>query len=173
MEVYRTGPTTERLTMHAMTEDDAEAFFRLNSNAEVMRFTHEPLMQSVEEARDAIASYPDFDRYGYGRWGCFLKTGGPTIGFCGLKFLPEFDAVDIGYRLMPEYWGRGLATEAARATIAFGFATLKLDQIIALTIKENIGSIRVLEKIGMRGDGTVEYDGVCPLKYVIDTAPAC
>jgi len=168
MTKHVVGPTTDRLTLRAMTEDDAEAFYRLNSNAEVMRFTHEPLMPSVEAARNAIASYPDFDRYGYGRWGCFLKAGGPMIGFCGLKYLPEFDAVDIGYRLLPEFWGRGLATEAARATIAFGFDTLKLKQIIALTIAENAGSIRVLEKIGMRLEGEVAYDGVTPLKYVID-----
>ncbi len=168
MEKHLTGPTTERLTMRAMTPDDAEAFYLLNSNADVMRFTHEPLCASVDDAREAIAAYPDFDRYGYGRWGCFLNTGGPMIGFCGLKYLPEFDAVDIGYRLLPKHWGRGLATEAALATIAFGFDTLKLDRIIALTIAENTGSIRVLEKIGMRRDGTVEYDGLHPLKYVID-----
>ncbi len=168
MEIYRTGPTTDRLTMRAMNADDAEAFYRLNSDADVMRFTHEPLCPSVDEARTAIESYPDFERYGYGRWGCFLKAGGPMIGFCGLKYLPEFDAVDIGYRLLPEYWGRGLATEAAHATITFGFETLKLRQIIALTIAENAGSIRVLEKIGMRCAGAVEYDGLKPLKYVID-----
>ncbi len=73
MSSYRTGPTTARLEHRALTADDAEAFFALNSHPEVMRFTGEPPLRSLQEARDAIASYPDFDRVGYGRWACALK----------------------------------------------------------------------------------------------------
>lgn len=88
-----------------------------------------------------------------------MKGEGRIIGFCGLKRLPDLDAVDLGYRLLPEYWGRGLATEAARASVEFGFGTLRLERIIGLVLPENIGSIRVLEKVGMSFVGEVDYEG--------------
>ena len=113
---HRVGPTTERLFHRAMQPEDAEAFFVLNSNPEVLRHTGEPPLHSVAEARERIEAYEDFDTIGYGRWGSFLAETGAMIGFCGLKYLPEMDEVDIGYRFLPEYWGRGLATEAGTAT---------------------------------------------------------
>ena len=168
MSSHRTGPQTDRLILRAMTPDDAEAFYQLNSNEAVMRYTHEPLLQSVEQARTAIERYSDFETHGFGRWGCFLTSDNTMIGFCGLKYLNDLKAVDLGYRLLTEYWGQGFATEAALASVAFGFDTLQLDQIIALTLPQNVGSIRVLEKVGMRSLGTIEYDGLHPLHYAID-----
>ena len=84
-----------------------------------------------------------------------------------MKYLPELDAVDVGYRFLPEYWGQGLATEACRASISFGFEELILNQIIGLVLAENIASIRVLEKVGMRFDGEVTYAGQTALRYEI------
>lgn len=167
MHVYRTGPVTERLALRALTVKDAAAFFALNSNPQVMRFTGEPPLTSLEEAREAIARYPDFETVGYGRWGCVLKSEQRVIGFCGLKYLAELDAVDVGYRFLPEYWGRGLATEACRASLQFGFDVLRLDRIIGLVLPDNAASIRVLEKVGMRRDGVVEYEGERALQYVV------
>ena len=163
---HRTGPQTERLEHRQFSAGDAEAFFALNSNPQVMRFTGEPLLPSLNAARQAIANYPDFDTVGYGRWACVLKETGAVIGFCGLKYLPDLDAVDVGYRFLPQYWGRGLATEACVASLEFGFATLCLDQIIGMVLPDNAASIRVLEKAGMRPDGDVVYDGILALRYV-------
>lgn len=165
---FREGPETERLLHRAMTVDDAEAFYALKSQPEVIRYTGEPPLQSVEEARDALAAYPDFDTHGYGRWGCVLKETGAIIGFCGMKYLDELDEVDLGYRYFPEYWGRGLATEACRACLAFGFETIGLERIIGLVLPENGASIRVLEKVGMRADGEVEYEGIIAQRYVVE-----
>lgn len=167
MKDFRTGPVTERLVHRAMTVEDAAALHALNSDPEVMRYTGEPPMGSVEEARRAIAEYPDFETVGFGRWGCVLKDTGAMIGFCGLKHLPDLDEVDIGFRFLPEYWGRGLGTEAARATLAFGFATIGLERIIGLVMPENGASVRVLEKIGMNEDGELDYDGVRAVRYHI------
>ncbi len=167
MQDYRIGPVTERLELRALTVDDSEAFFALNSHPEVMRFTGEPLLESLEEARDALAHYPDFDTIGYGRWGCVLKEDRQVIGFCGLKYLDDLDAVDLGYRLLPEYWGRGLATEACLASVRFGFDVLKLDRIIGLVLAENAASVRVLEKVGMRPDGEIIYEGLRVLQFSI------
>lgn len=167
MNTYRTGPETDRLFLRAMTVDDADAFFAINSDPDVMRYTHEPMLGSVEEARQAIADYPDFDSVGYGRWGCVLKESHQMIGFCGLKYLDDLDVVDVGYRLLPKHWGRGLATEACRTSIQFGFDVLKLDRIMGLVLPENHRSIRVLEKAGLDLDDEKRYQGEQVLFYSI------
>ncbi len=164
---YRTGPQTTRIEHRAFTPEDAEVFYRLNSHPEVMRYTGEPPLQSIDDARKAIINYPDFDTVGYGRWACVLKQSGAVIGFCGLKYLPELDAVDVGFRFFPEYWGKGIGTEVCTACIEFGFETLKLTSIIGLVLPENAASIRVLEKCGMLLDGEVVFDGDHALKYEI------
>lgn len=167
MTSYRIGPETERLVLRAMTVEDADAFFALNSHPEVMRYTGEPPIGSVEESRRAIAEYPDFDTVGFGRWAAVLKESGAMIGFCGLKHLADLDEVDIGFRFLPEYWGQGLATEAALATLGFGFGTIGLERIIGLVMPENGASVRVLEKIGMVEDGEIAYEGVRALRYAV------
>ena len=167
MAAYRVGPETERLRLRALTVADAEAFFALNSNRDVMRFTGEPPLHSLEEAKQALARYPDFETVGYGRWGCVLKKEQRVIGFCGLKYLSDLDAVDVGYRLLPAYWGQGLATEACRASVQFGFDVLQLDRIIGLVLPGNVASIRVLEKVGMHAEGEIVYDGYKALRYGI------
>lgn len=169
--IHRTGPETTRLAHRALTVDDAEALFAINSHPEVMRFTGEPPCPSLDAARNAIRQYPDFETVGYGRWGCVLKDTDSVIGFCGLKYLPELDEVDVGYRFLPEYWGRGLATEACTASLEFGLRTIGLRRIIALVLPENAASIRVLEKSGMRRDGTKRYDGRTVLQYSIHRPP--
>lgn len=163
-----TGPATERLTHRKFIADDAETFFRLNSHPEVMRYTCESMLESVEEAQTAIANYSDFETVGYGRWACVLKQTNEVIGFCGLKYLDDMKEVDVGYRFFPEFWGRGIATEASLAAIQFGFETLKLDSMIGLVLKDNLASIRVLEKSGMHFDAEITVDGcIKALQYRI------
>jgi len=170
MRTHLKGPSTERLELRAKTTADAAAFFALNSDPEVMRFTGEPPLESLEQAEQAITDYPDFKTIGYGRWGCFTKEGGEMIGFCGLKYLPELDQVDLGYRFLPQYWGRGIATEACAACLRFGFDILELDHIVALVLPENKASIRVLEKIGMKPEGEIRYGELTPLQFGIHKA---
>lgn len=165
MDDYRIGPETDRLEHRAFRAEDAEAFFALNSSPDVMRYTGEPLLESLDEAKHLIATYPDFDEIGYGRWACVLKESQKVIGFCGLKYLRDLDATDVGYRLLPEYWGRGLATEACKASLKFGLETLQLEQIIGLVLPDNLASIRVLEKAGMHADGRFIYDGFDVLRF--------
>lgn len=166
MPDHRVGPRTRRLQLRAFTVDDATAFHDLNSNPDVMRYTGEAHSESVEQAREAIAAYPDFDTVGYGRWGCELLETGEVIGFCGLKYLVELGETDVGFRFLPRYWGQGLATEACEATLAYAFDVLGLTQVIGLVLPENGASIRVLEKVGMRREGTVVTEGLSALRYV-------
>lgn len=165
---HEVGPETERLFHRAFTVEDAEAFFALNGDPRVMRWTGEAPIDSLESARAAITSYPDFETVGYGRWACVLKKTGRVVGFCGLKHLSDLRAVDLGYRFLPEVWGQGLATEASRASLRFGFETLNLDTIIGLVLPANHASIRVLEKVGMRRDAEIAYDGQRIQRYSID-----
>lgn len=166
---YRAGPITERLILRAYEPRDADAFFRLNCHPDVVRFTGEPPLASVTAARAAIQNYPDWDRHGIGRWACVLRSNGDDsepIGFCGLKYLDDRAEVDVGYRFLPEHWGRGLATEAGRATLEFGFATIGLESICALVMPGNTRSIRVLVKLGLARVDDVVFDDLEVQRWV-------
>ena len=160
---------TDRLFLREYVEEDAEAFFKLNSDPEVLRFVPDQAVLNVEQARQILVDHPiaDYRKYGFGRGACILKSTGEQIGFAGLKYLEEFGEVDVAYRLMPPYWGMGLATEAALASVGFGFADLGLKRIIGLVMPENIASVRVLEKTGLRYAETVMFWGNQFSKYVI------
>ncbi len=164
MVEHRQGPETSRLRLRAFSADDADDFYALNSHPEVLRYTGEPPLESLEAARVAIETYPDWAQYGFGRWACELKETQRVIGFCGLKHLPELNEVDLGFRFLPQYWGQGLATEASLASLKFGREVLQLQRIIALVLAENAGSVRVLEKVGLQFEREIEYfDEACQL----------
>jgi RimJ/RimL family protein N-acetyltransferase len=148
---------TDRLLLREYVEEDAEAFFKLNTNPEVMRFVPDKPLLNVEQARQRLIDHPivDYRKYGFGRGACILKSTGEQIGFAGLKYLEELGEVDVAYRLLPVHWGQGLATEVALASVRYGFAVLSLEQIIGLVMPKNIASVRVLEKIGLRYVDTV------------------
>jgi ribosomal-protein-alanine N-acetyltransferase len=131
-------------------------------------FTGEELWQSLEETAQRLADYPAFERDGFGRWGCLYKPEDKIIGFSGFRYLPELDEVDLGYRFLPKYWGRGRATGSCRACLQFGFEVIGFDHVIALVLPQNARSIRVLEKIGMRDTGIIETDTEFALRFVID-----
>ena len=150
---------TERLLLRKITLDDKEEIFKLHSDPEVQKYTGEPLVESIEEIEKAIkARTRDHEKYGYGRWATILKSEMQFVGWAGLAYLPEFDKVDLGYRLKKKYWGMGIATEASKAIIDYGFNVLNLDLIIAIALPENKDSIRVMEKAGMIYDKQAPYD---------------
>ena len=159
---------TERLILREFVDDDAEAFHAFNSDPEVMRYTDDVYTESVDQARRMIRTYPDYRRHGYGRWAVVYKPDRRMIGFSGLKFLEDLQETDLGYRFLPEYWGRGIATEAGLASVRHGFDVLELTRIIGLVLPENIGSIRVLEKVGMSFDGMLDYCGVRAQRWVLE-----
>ncbi|WP_299212591.1 GNAT family N-acetyltransferase [uncultured Aquimarina sp.] len=150
---------TERLFLREITLDDKEELFKLHSNPEVQKYTGEPVVESREEIEKAIRTrINDYEKYGYGRWATVLKKGMQFVGWAGLAYLPEFDEIDLGYRFLPEFWGSGLATEASDAILTYGFDSLKLRKIIAIAMKENKASIRVMEKVGMEFDKFAPYE---------------
>lgn len=161
---------TDRLRLREFQEDDAAAFYRLGSDPDIIRFTGDPGsgFRDLDHAREILISHPlrDYSVHGYGRWACIHRESGELIGFAGLKFLDDLKAVDIGYRFVPGYWGRGLATEATRPILDYGFEELGLEEVIGLVMPTNLASVRVLEKIGMVPEGSVEYGGEQVIRYV-------
>lgn len=140
---------TPRLYLREMTPEDAEHAYILNSDPEVLRYTGDDPFESVEEACEFLVNYESYKRYGLGRWGVILKETGEYLGWCGLKYTPELDEFDIGYRFMKKFWGFGYATEAAAACLELGFNQLGIKTIVGRAMPENDASVRVLEKIGL------------------------
>lgn len=150
---------TERLFLREITLNDKEELLKLHSHPDVQIYTGEPIVESIEEIEKAIRIRIDnYKKYGFGRWATFLKNGMQFVGWAGLAYLPEFDEIDLGYRFLPEYWGLGIATEASCAILTYGFDSLKIKKIIAIALKENKASIRVMEKVGMKFDKFAPYE---------------
>jgi RimJ/RimL family protein N-acetyltransferase len=160
---------TERLILRPTTLDDAEAAYHVNKDPEVNQYTGEGGFDSIADVAEILkkSTLADYVKYGFGRMAVVYKPENKYIGFSGLKYLPELDTVDIGYRFAKKYWGMGIATESARPFIKYGFETLNLKEIIGLTMPENKASSNVLKKLGFKYEGMVEYfDETCE-KYII------
>jgi RimJ/RimL family protein N-acetyltransferase len=106
------------------------------------------------------APFRDYATYGYGRFACVWKETGAVIGFSGLKYVPEISDTELGYRFLPEFWGRGLATEAGRASIDFARSDLGLRRLVAMVHPDNVGSANVLTKLGFAVEKQVRYSGL-------------
>lgn len=140
---------TPRLVMKEFHLADAPFFFALNNDWEVMKYTGDVAFENLQGAENLIKGYTHYQTYGYGRWTVLLKETGAPIGWCGLKNHPEEGYVDLGYRFEHKYWGRGYTTEAAKACLEYGYNQLDMNLIVGRTAAANVGSIRVLEKVGM------------------------
>jgi len=140
---------TERLLLREFEVSDAAAYYELNTDPEVTRYTGDSPFESVEAAADFLRNYDHYSRHGFGRWSVLLRETETLIGWCGLKYLADVGEVDLGYRFFRKYWGMGYATEAGRASVRYGLEDLQLPFIAGRAMKGNIGSIRVLEKCGM------------------------
>ncbi len=140
---------TERLALREFKQSDAKVFFELNSNPEVMKYTGDEPFQNLSAAEIFLDLYSDYARNGFGRWAVISKSNGAFLGWCGLKRHAD-GMVDIGFRFFQHEWGKGYATESAQATLDFGFNSLHLKEIIGRASKQNIGSLRGLEKLKMQ-----------------------
>lgn len=147
---------TERLVIRPAVIEDAYNLFTLNSDPDVVRYTGDTSFKTLLDAQDLIRTrmFTQFNQYRMSRFTVLLKDG-TYLGWCGLKYFPETNEVDLGYRFMKKFWGKGYATESSLACLGYGFETLKLKRIIAKAMPDNIGSIKVLQKLGMTFRGYV------------------
>ena len=141
---------TERMVLRAFTLNDVDAMFVLGSDPDIIRYAGNTPYQSVEDARNYLIEGPlrDYEIYGYGRFACVLKESGKVIGFSGIKYLTEIDENELGYRFLTQYWGLGLAKEAARAVIPFARDRLKMSRLVSVIHPDNAGSKNVVGKLG-------------------------
>ena len=158
--MIRTHLRTARLRLRLFTPDDVQIMFELNSDPEVIKYADTPV-KDLQEAKKRLEQGPlsDYKKYGYGRFAVELIETGKVIGFCGIKYLPEIELPEVGYRYLKEYWGKGIGTEAARVCVDFARDDLKISKLVALIMPENTASIRLSEKLGMtRGPLIRIYD---------------
>lgn len=141
---------TERLLLRWFAPDDVDAFYLLGSDPRVIRYVGNVPFASRDAALQTLLAAPlnDYAVHGFGRFACVWKETERVIGFCGPKWLPDMQEVELGYRFLPEFWGRGLATEASRAVLAYARDDLRLKRLIALLHPENLASAKVVTKLG-------------------------
>lgn len=153
--------TTHRLLLrHWQPDTDAEAFHRLNSDDRVMHFF--PFRRDEAACRDMMARIADrLARDGYGWCAFTLRATGAVIGFGGLARvdnLPCAPATEIGWRLLPEHWGMGYATEAAAALLRHAFDDMALDEVVSFAVCDNHASTAVMCRIGMTAERNRDFD---------------
>jgi RimJ/RimL family protein N-acetyltransferase len=151
-----------RVTIRCLRMSDGDAMHRIFGDAEVMRYgdgTH--TREWVDQwLRDYIEHH--YAAWGFGMWSIEERINGEPIGYCGLSRDPKRckpKETEIGYRLIRDYWGRGLATEAVCAVRDYATGKLRLPTLIAIIDPENSASIRVIEKAGFRFDREVMFEG--------------
>jgi RimJ/RimL family protein N-acetyltransferase len=148
---------TERLILRRWRPTDREPFAALNADPEVMEHYPGPLTRAESDAF-AASSEAFWDGNGYGRWVVEVPGQAEMIGFVGIQTLAYLAKDEIGWRLARAFWGRGYATEAARAALADGFDRVGLDEIVSVTVPANTRSVRVMESIGLAHDTARDFE---------------
>jgi ribosomal-protein-alanine N-acetyltransferase len=157
---------TERLILRELLPEDAIGMFEMDGDPEVHLFLGNKPVLSIEQSKADIEfirkQYLD---NGIGRWAVIEKENNHFIGWAGLKLMTETcnnhsNYYDLGYRFSKRFWGKGYATETAIATRDYGFKELNLDEIIGIADINNLGSIHVLEKTGLKKVSIFDYHGV-------------
>lgn len=150
---------TERLVLRELQETDVNGIFELDSNKEVHKYLGNKVISTKEEALKIIQFIQkQYDELGIGRFACIEKISGNFIGWSGLKFNTgekeqlngHQDFIDIGYRFIPKYWRKGYGYESAVACLNFGFNKMNYKKICGCALADNIGSNKILKKIGLQ-----------------------
>lgn len=158
---------TNRLLLREFDISDAESFYELNLNPNVIKYTGNSAFKGIDEAKAFLENYSDYQRNGFGRWAVVDKSTKTFFGWCGLKYDEKLDETDIGFRFFEHFWNQGFATESAKACIDYGFKELNLKIIVGRAMKENTASIKVLEKIGLQYEKGFDFDGQEGVIYTI------
>ena len=164
---------TLRLVIRSFDPSDAAGMLAVFGDPEVRRYLPPFPDPTLETMQASVGRRMAMERdHGHGLWAVERKDTGELIGDCGLMLVegtgPE---IEIAYHYKQSAWNKGYGTEAAIAVLAHGFGPIALEHVIAICFPENIGSWRIMEKAGMRYEGTASYYGLVGLKkYVADRA---
>ena len=158
---------TENLRLRPFSPTDTPAMHKIMNGKDVLLYfpgTQTPSPEQVERMIGRLLAH--WQEKGYGLWAVEHRETGVLLGRCGLQYLEETDEVEVDFIIDRAFWGQGFATEAGLASMQFGFNDLGLSEIVGIVHPENIGSQRVLEKIGMQFSEETEYFGMACYRYV-------
>ena len=160
---------THRLLFRYFFPADLNQLYReIYSNTKVAKTLSPTGFLTLEQTAWILHRRLDhWQKHGFGAWALVYKQNQQFIGHCGLHYLDNASEVELTYTINPIYWGQGLATEAAIAVLQWGFDTLKLKQIVAVTGAENAASQRVLQKLGMEYQKNIDYNATEVMYYTI------
>lgn len=162
---------TERLRLRTFQPNDLEIYAeRIFGDPAVMKYL--PARSDalpIERAQRTMDFFnAEWTKASYGPWAVERAADGELIGHCGLRYIPEIGETEMLYAFGRAYWGQGYATEAARASVAFGFDVIKLDRVIALAVPENIGSRKVMEHCVLKYEQEIELFGLHCVYYALN-----
>ena len=162
---------TERLVLDTWQISDWTALRPIATDVEVMRY----ITGGVPWTDEQIRAFVDreiklYSERSFCRWKLLAKPAGKLIGFCGVGFFRDIQDPEIGWWLARRYWGRGLATEAARTALRDAFERVRLNRVISIARPVNTASTRIMERLGLELECEFESDGVRLLQYAIDCA---
>ncbi len=152
---------TERLELRRVTLDDADLMMAIWNDPAFVRHVGDRGIRSIEQAREAVRAGPLqlFADYGYGPYVMVQKADGARVGICGLFKRDNLDCPDIGFALLPDYCGHGLASEAATAVLAHARDELELEEIGAIVSPANAPSVALIRKLGLTLSGMITMPG--------------
>jgi len=151
---------TERLFFRPFTLDDLPKLIEQRSDPEMSRYLGGTRMQNPEALDKRIRFYMScYESHAFGMCPMFWKKTGEMIGAAGIQPLEDTGDIEVGYSVIKEFWGRGIATEAARGWMDFGFNQFGLERIVAVAVVENAASRHVMEKLGMSYEKTETHYG--------------
>lgn len=151
MEVF----STKRLQLEPFTMADRAFIVALLNEADFLRYIGDKGVRTLPEAERYLQDGPldSYARHGYGLWRVALKESGEAVGMCGLIRRDYLDAPDIGFAFLDRHRGQGFGYEAGAATITYGKEVLGMPRILGITQTDNLASIALLRKLGLREEG--------------------
>lgn len=167
---------TQRLIIREILPSDCDDMLELHSDPEVHRYlgnktitNHDKIVETIHWLRK------QYDTYGVGRWAMIDKRSNEFIGWTGLEMVTKEinnhkNFYDLGYRLMKKYWGQGYATESAFASVDYAFTKLHVSEIFAIADVDNVGSNKILKKVGLKFIETFDLEGVMHNWYKLEEA---
>ena len=153
--------STPRLLLRHLSADDAAFMLALLNEEPFLRNIGDRGIRTLEDAAAYVLSGPvaSYEKFGFGLYAVELKQSGETLGICGLLKRETLEDVDVGFAFLRKFWGRGYAYESAEAVMNYGWNTIGLKRIVAITAPKNHDSIKLLEKLGLRFEKMIQMPG--------------
>lgn len=158
---------SKRLIHRKFTMDDLDRLIEMRVDPDVMKYLGGKEMQNPESLKERLAYYISCYKDKIGMHAMLWKETGKMMGRSGLQPLEDSDEIEVSYGMIKEFWGMGVASEAAKFWLGYGFNELKLKRIVAVADKENIGSWKIMEKFGMKYVQTEDHYGMNCVVYAI------